>query len=212
MRPFFLFCALFLLPAGVFAQPAPGADVFARLAREGHARGSEDAPVSVIEFSDFQCGFCRRFWQETLPRIDEKYIQSGAVRFIHRHFAILGKPSIAAARAAECAGDQEKFWPYHDRLFANLGSVSAFSDGRLKAYAKEIGLDGRAFNRCVDSGRNLEKVQGETAIGMYLGVRGTPAFFINGRLLAGAQPFKAFESVIERALKDAASPAKRGNR
>ncbi|MGH7773715.1 MAG: DsbA family protein [Candidatus Binatia bacterium] len=191
-----------LLSGSALAQPVTPEEIFAHLAKDGPTKGNGKAPVTLIEFSDFQCSFCRKFWETTLPLLDKKYLQTGKVKFVYRHFAILGKPSMAAAQAAECAGEQGKFWEYHDKLFASAGSPLAFTDGRLKGYARELGLKSQAFNRCLDSGKYLKKVEGETAIAAFLGARGTPAFLLNGQLLVGAQPFEVFEAAIERELKN----------
>jgi len=200
--------AVLLLSASALAQPITGEDIFAYLAKDGPSKGNDKAPITLIEFSDFQCSFCRKFWQTTLPQIEKKYISTGKVKFVYRHFAILGKPSMAAAQAAECAGEQGKFWEYHDKLFASAASPLAFTNGRLKGYAKELGLKSRDFNQCLDSGKHLKKVEGETATGGFLGARGTPAFFLNGKLLVGAQPFQVFEAAIEKDLKKASSSGK----
>jgi protein-disulfide isomerase len=155
----------------------------------------------LIEFSDFQCSFCRKFWQTTLPLIDKNLIQTGKVRFVYRHFAILGKHSVAAAQATECAREQEKFWPYHDKLFAGAASPLAFTDLKLKRYAAELGLRSEDFNQCLDSGKYLKKVEGETAIAAFVRSRGTPTFFLNGQRIVGAQPFEVFEAAAEKELK-----------
>jgi protein-disulfide isomerase len=176
------------------------AEVLAALGKE-HALGSAKAPVVMVEFSDFQCSFCKKFWAEALPRLKEAYIEKGKVRFVYRHFAVLGKLSQQAASAAECAGEQGRFWDYHDRLFANQG---AFTDGRLKSYAGELKLNAVAFGKCLDGARYEDRVKRETAAALSLGVRGTPAFFVNGRLLVGAQPFEAFRRVIEEELRRSA--------
>ena len=200
--------AVLLLSASALAQPITGEDIFAYLAKDGPSKGNDKAPITLIEFSDFQCSFCRKFWQTTLPQIEKKYISTGKVKFVYRHFAILGKASMAAAQAAECAGEQGKFWEYHDKLFASAASPLAFTNGRLKGYAKELGLKSQDFNQCLDSGKHLKKVEGETATGGFLGARGTPAFFLNGKLLVGAQPFQVFEAAIEKDLKKASSSGK----
>ena len=203
----------FLLLGQAFAQPVTDQEVLARIAKDGPAKGGDGAPITLIEFSDFQCSFCRKFWQTTLPEIDKKYISTGNVRFVYRHFAILGKPSVAAAQASECAHEQGKFWEYHDKLFANAGSPFAFSYGKLRAYAQELGLHSKAFNQCLDSQKYLKKVDEETAVGASLGARGTPTFFLHGQLIAGrivgAQPFEVFESVIEKRLKIGTSSQKK---
>ena len=199
---------LLLLSGSAPPQGTKREDIVAHLSKDGPTKGSNKAPVTLVEFSDFQCSFCRKFWQTTLPLIEKKYISTGKVKFVYRHLAILGKHSVASAQAAECAGEQGKFWEYHDKLFASAGSAFAFTDGRLKGYAEELGLKSRAFDQCFASGKYLKKVEGETAMAAFLGARGTPAFFLNGQLLVGAQPFEVFESAIETELKKSSSSGK----
>ncbi|MFQ5917271.1 MAG: DsbA family protein [Candidatus Binatia bacterium] len=183
-----------------FAQSPEEGDPLAFLAA-GPARGSKSAPVTIIELSDFQCIFCGKFWKETLPRLDAEYIKTGKVRFVYRHLAILGRHSITSAQAADCAGEQGKFWQYHDRLFASMGPF-ALTNGRLKEYAREIGLDVKAFDQCLDSGKYFQKVRNETGIALSLGARATPVFFINGMMLVGAHPFENFQEIIEEELRE----------
>jgi len=202
-RALFVMLLLFPWSSDAAAQSITREEIVARLAK-GASKGSETAPVTIVELSDFQCSYCRSFWKETLPRIEEAHIKTGQVRFVYRHFAILGEHSVAAAQAADCAGEQRKFWEYHDRLFASQGPF-AFTKQNLKRYAKELGLDSAAFNQCLDSGKYAQKVEGETEIGKMLGVRGTPAFFINGELLVGAQPYETFQLLIEDELEKAKS-------
>lgn len=199
---------LLLLSGAALAQSISREEIFAYLTSDGPSRGNGNAPVVLIEFSDFQCSFCKKFWQATLPLIDKRYINPGKVKFVYRHFAILGKPSVAAAQAVECAGEQGKFWPYHDKLFFSAGSALAFADGKLRDYAKELGLKTQQFNQCLDSGKYLKKVEGETSMAAFLGARGTPAFFLNGQLMVGAQPFESFEAAIEKELKKGSSSQK----
>ncbi|MBI4536389.1 MAG: DsbA family protein [candidate division NC10 bacterium] len=167
----------------------------------GPAKGNSDAPVTMVEFSDFQCTFCRKFWRETLPRIEEQYIQPGKVRFVYRHLAILGPPSVQAAIASECAHEQGRFWPYHDRLFSSVG-VFAFTTGNLKRQAEKLGLDVSRFNVCLDGGQPRDKVERETMVARAIGMTGTPGFLINGGRLIGARPYQVFEEIIEGMLKD----------
>jgi len=112
---------------------------------------------------------------------------------------------VAAAQAAECAREQGEFWPYHDKLFATQGGL-AFTNAKLKRYARELGLDVTAFARCLDSGKYYKKVEEETELGSLLGARGTPTFFLNGRMLVGAQPFEVFQAAIEEELAKALRP------
>jgi len=166
--------------------------------------GLPNAPVTIVELSDFQCSFCRKFWLETLPRLKETYIKNGQVRFAYQHFALLGEHSFAAAKAAECAREQQKFWPYHDQLFQSQGGL-AFTNAKLKRYAQQLGLDVGAFAQCLDSRKYQQKVEDETKRGLQLGARGTPTFLLNGRLLVGAQPFQVFQAGIEEALANAST-------
>ena len=125
-------------------------------------------------------------------------------------FAILGKFSEQAAMAADCAGQQGKFWEYHDQLFTNQGGL-AFTQSKLEQYARAEGLKAASFNRCLTSEKYRKKVEGETAVAASLGGRGTPTFFVNERLMVGAQPFDVFQTVIEEELMKVASGKKQRN-
>lgn len=162
--------------------------------------GSEDAPVTIIEFSDFQCPFCSRFFSQTYPQIKQEY--EGKVRFVYRDFPLtsIHENAQKAAEAAECADEQGKFWEYHDMLFSNS---QALDDASLKSYASQLGLDSNAFNQCLDSGKYTEEVQKDYQEGISYGVTGTPAFFINGVSIIGAQPYANFKAVIDAALQAA---------
>jgi protein-disulfide isomerase len=159
------------------------------------ARGTADAPVQVVEFSDFQCPYCQR----SLPTIERLLSSYGdRIRIVYRHFPLPNHPDAwPAAEASMCAAEQDKFWPYHDRLFANQDKLSV--EG-LKQHAADLGLDTKTFNACVDSRKYRDEVQKDVDAGKLLAITGTPAFFINGRLLGGAQPFPAFQELIEDEL------------
>lgn len=165
----------------------------------GPNKGSDSAPVVMVEFSDFQCVFCRKFWRETLPEIEKQYIRPGKVRLVYRHLAILGEASVQAAQAASCAHEQGKFWAYHDTLFGNAAPL-AFTSARLKRYAATLGLEQKEFIACLDSGKYAERVEAETTIGRALGATGTPTFLINGKLLIGAHPFETFQQILDGVL------------
>ncbi len=160
------------------------------------ARGNPTAPVTVVEFSDFQCPFCERA-RPTVARVREVY--GDKVRWVFRHFPLgFHENAQKAGEAAACAGDQGRFWEMHDRLWAT-NSKLAVSD--LKADAAALGLDTSAFDRCLDSGRHADVVQRDQEAGASYGVSGTPAFFVNGRPLVGAQPFEEFQRVIDAELQ-----------
>jgi len=160
------------------------------------SKGSANAPIEMIEFSDFQCPFCLRA-NPTVQQVLNTY--GDRIHFVYRHYPLPNHPNARpAAEAASCAGEQGKFWPYHDRLFAN---PSKLSDADLKQHAAELGLDAPKFNTCVDSHKEKAQVDADLRAGEDAGVDGTPAFFINGRMISGAQPFDVFKKVIDEELK-----------
>lgn len=161
-------------------------------------KGNKNAPITIIEFSDYQCPFCTRA-EPTIKQVLETY--KDKVRFIYRDFP-LGFHQYAqkAAEASECADEQGKFWEYHDLLFEKQSEWSSEGITKLKEYALNLGLDAKQFNECLDSGKMASEVQKDFNDGQQAGVSGTPAFFINGRLVSGAQPFSAFKQVIDEEL------------
>jgi protein-disulfide isomerase len=160
------------------------------------SRGPSGAPIQIVEFSDFQCPFCR----QTVTTIDLVMKEYGDnVRLVYRHFPLPSHPDAwQAAEAAMCAADQDKFWQYHDRLFANQDRLAP--DG-LKQHAAEVGLDVAAFMVCLEGRKHQSAVQADLEAGQALGISGTPAFYINGRPLGGAQPFAAFKAIIDEELE-----------
>lgn len=164
--------------------------------------GDQNAPVTIIEYSDFQCPFCANFFKETESVLREKYIKTGKVKFIYRNFSFLGQESFWAANAARCAGEQDKFWQYHDYLYGNQTGENqgAFSKDNLKGFATALGLDKEKFNACLDSEKYTDLVQEETKTGGEAGVQGTPANFINGTLYPGALPTATFTQIIDNEL------------
>ena len=164
-------------------------------ASKGPSQGPQDAPVTIVEFSDFQCPYCAAI-APSLKRIEEQY--RGGVRVVFRHFPLpIHKDASSAAEAAACANDQGKFWEMHDKLFANQQSLQI---GDLKRHAREAGLDLEAFSRCLDSGQRSQRVQEDLAEGSASGVSGTPTVFVNGRLLGGAVPYELLAKVIEEEM------------
>jgi len=161
-------------------------------------KGKKEAPVTIVEFSDYECPFCERFYSQTYGQINEKYIKTGKVKLIFRDFP-LGFHANAqkAAEAAECAGKQGKYYKMHDKLFEEgvKGGVDSY-----KEFAKEIGADTDKFDDCLDSGEMESEVKKDMLDGQKYGVQGTPAFFINGKLISGAQPLPVFEQLIEAEL------------
>lgn len=172
------------------------------VAQARHFKGNEDAPVALIEFSDFQCPYCGAWNKETGPKIDQQYVDQGKVRVGYFHFPFLGQESLDAAEASECAGEQDKFWEYHDLLFAsqNGENKGGFSKDNLKAFAATLNLNTEAFNTCLDSNKYQDIVASQAQIARQLGVQSTPSFLINGTPLVGAQPFESFKQIIDQFL------------
>jgi protein-disulfide isomerase len=162
----------------------------------GPVRGPAEASVTLVEFSDFQCPFCKKS-QTTLKQLQERY--PGKLKLVYRDFPLdqIHPQARGASEAARCAGDQGKFWEYHDVLFTQSPQLNAEA---LRRYAEQISLDIAAFDRCVSSGLHREAVQRDIEEGARLGITGTPAFFINGRPVLGAQQIEAFTRVIDEEL------------
>lgn len=164
--------------------------------------GKENAKVTVIEFADFQCPFCGKWFTESATNLIKDYVDTGKVKFAYRHFAFLGDESNWAAEASNCANDQGKFWEYHDYLFKNQQGENqgAFSKDKLKGFAANLGLNTSTFNSCLDSGKYTKDVADDTAAGQTAGVTGTPTIFVNGQAMVGAQPYTALKTLIDQEL------------
>lgn len=160
------------------------------------SRGPADAPVTIVEFSDFHCPFCRRV-QPTLDQLLQKY--PDRVRLVYKHFPLdsLHPRARRAAEASWCAQQQDRFWPYHDLLYKTSADVS---DAQLGQLAGQVGLDVSAFEQCLAGGEAAAAVEAHVEEGSRYGVSGTPGFFVNGRFLGGAQPLEAFVEIIEEEL------------
>jgi protein-disulfide isomerase len=178
--------------------------------------GNENAVLTMIEFSDFQCPYCRKFAIDTLPQIKKEYINTGKVKFVYRDFPLSFHPGAQpAGEGAECAKEQGKFQEMHDKIFdeqqkQGQGTVQ-FGVDEIKKWASQIGLSVSKFNQCIESGKYKEEVKKDIADGQAVGVRGTPAFFIGestesgiieGEFVSGARPFSAFKEIIDRLLNN----------
>jgi protein-disulfide isomerase len=167
------------------------------VAATGPSKGPESAPITIIEFSDFQCPYCAKA-EPTVKDLMELEKYKGKIRLVFRDYPLeFHKLAPKAAEAAHCAGDQGKYWEMHGRLFAGTPKLEVTD---LKAYAREVQLDAGRFDKCLDSGEKAKVVQDHFKAGADAGVRGTPAFFINGRLISGAQPLEAFKAIIDAEL------------
>jgi protein-disulfide isomerase len=166
------------------------------VAAVGPSRGPDGAPITIVEFSDFQCPYCSRA-EETVKKVMDAY--KGKIRLYYRDYPLpFHGQAQKASEAALCAGDQNKYWEMHEKLFA---SQSALAVPQLKEHAKGLGLDAGKFDKCLDDGAKTKEVEVSKKAGEELGVSGTPHFFINGRPLSGAQPFEEFKKVIDLELR-----------
>lgn len=170
--------------------------------REGTTLGSPDAPLTIVEYSDFLCPFCTRAALEIVPQIEEEYVMTGKVKLVWKQFPLPqlhGEAAIVAAEASECAAEQNAFWEYHDALFLNNERVP-FNIENLERFAEELGLDSEAFNACLDEGRYTDKVADNYDEARRRGITGTPAFFVGQTQIVGAKPYADFKTAIEEEL------------
>ena len=168
--------------------------------------GKNNAKVTMIEFSDFECPFCKGYFDETLPQIIKDYVDTGKVKLNYRHFPLDFHPAaMPAALASECANEQDKFWEYHDKIFTEqdkiAGKTADVITTQLKTWAQELGLNTAQFNTCLDTSKYQANVDADLNDGRAAGVSGTPTFFINGKRIVGAQPYDSFKALIDSELK-----------
>jgi protein-disulfide isomerase len=192
-------------------QQTRPADLMAMVSLSGRPMlGHQEAPLTLVEFSDYQCPHCRRLFGTTLPALKAEYIDTGKLRYVFRDFPLDRIHPFArkAAEAANCAGDQGQYWEMHDLLFQN---PKALQVGQLKAYARRFDLDAAAFDACLDQSKYAAHVQQDVDDGAAAGVQGTPGFFLGrtradgmlqGTTIKGAQPMTVFRPIIERLLAE----------
>lgn len=172
--------------------------------------GNPNAPVTLIEYGDYQCPFCGQFFSQTQPQIVANYVNTGKVKMVFRNFAFLGPESTAAANASECAEDQNKSWTYHDALYAGKVADDAkggsendgfFSTAKLLKLGQQVGLDMTKFTSCVQNQSDANIVAQDKANTTALGVNSTPTIYINGQQILGAQPYSVFKTAIDATLQ-----------
>ena len=162
---------------------------------EGMTKGIENSPVTIIEYSDYQCPYCARA-EATIKDVLDEY--GSKIYFVYKDFPLpFHNNAQKAAEASRCALEQGKYWEYHDLLFENQQSLDSNS---LKKYAKNMGLEEAKFSNCLDSNKYADAVKQDIGEGQKAGVSGTPTFFVNGEILVGAQPFDAFKEIIDKEL------------
>ncbi|MBI4153714.1 thioredoxin domain-containing protein, partial [Candidatus Woesearchaeota archaeon] len=162
-------------------------------------KGSAGAPVTILEFTDFQCPVCSRFVSDVYPMLEEEFIKTGKVKFIVKNFPLDAIHPFArkSAESSHCAREQGKFWEMHDILFENQRALDVIS---LKGYAKQLGLDQTAFDSCLDTGKYAQAVDQEVSEALLYGFGGTPSFLVNGRKIEGLYPPSVFKQIIEEEL------------
>jgi protein-disulfide isomerase len=176
-------------------------------------RGNASAKIMLLEFSDYQCPFCGRHFRDTMPQIEKEYIETGKIRYGFKDFPIesLHRQAVKAHEAANCAADQNKYWPMHNRLFMNPNPLGP---DELKAHASAVGVEPAAFQQCLESGKHTKTVQESVNDAVSSGITGTPAFFLGvveadgkslkvTRFINGAQPYARFKQEIDALLSGA---------
>jgi protein-disulfide isomerase len=169
--------------------------------------GDESAPISIVEFGDYQCPFCKRFFDQTEPQLMQEYVMNGKAKFYFLDFALVGPDSLTLAEGAWCAEEQGKYYQYHDYVYSNQGDENSGwgTPEKVKSFARDLGLDVEEFSLCLDSKKYESRVQQLTAMAQGLGSTGTPTSFIGNKELGftriiGAQPYAAFQQVLDSLL------------
>jgi len=192
------------------AEPAPeegplSGDLWQEVvAKPAYAEGREDAVVTMVEFTDYQCPFCKRHFDQTAEQLETDYIKTGKVRWILRDLPLsFHQNAHLAAEAARCAGDQEKYKAMHDKLFATQTAWGESETAKtlFSGYARTLGLNTTTFDQCLTDGKYKAAVDEDLFLAAKVGASGTPTFYINGQPLVGAQPFAAFKAAIDTALR-----------
>ncbi len=175
-------------------------------------QGKQDAPIVIIEYSDYQCPFCRKWFNDSKAQLDKEYIETGKVLFVYKDFPLNFHPMAPVySEAARCAGDQQKYWEMHDKIFTEQakfgqGTISNLTKEDVKKWGQDLGLNSSQFNTCLDTGKYTSAVQANFNEGSSIGVTGTPSFVIGkadgtGQLIVGAQPYSVLKSAIDGLLK-----------
>lgn len=194
-------------PTAPSAPTAPSGPTAVKVAvsADDPVKGNPNAKVAVVEFADFQCPFCERFFKDAEQQIIKNYVDTGKVKFVYKNLAFLGPESTWAANAAFCAKEQNKFWEYHDYLFSHQGQENsgAFSQDNLKKFAVALGLAPAQFNDCLDKQKYNAQVQADQAEANKNGFNSTPSVAIGSTPVVGAQPYEQFKAAIEAELAKA---------
>lgn len=183
-------------------QPSVPAKVEVKVSPDDPVKGSPNAKLTIVEFSDFQCPFCGRFYKDVLPGLLKDYVDKGLAKFVFKNLAFLGKESTDAANAALCAKEQNKFWEYHDKLFNGQQGENqgAFAPDKLKKFAADLGLNSNQFDSCLDKQKYDAQVQADAAEAGRVGFTSTPSVAVGATPVIGAQPYAQFKAVIDAEL------------
>lgn len=164
-------------------------------------KGNKNAKVTIVEFTDYQCPFCAKFYSDSYKQIIKDYVDTGKVLYVAKDFPLnFHSEAKKAAESARCVRDQKGdtgYFRMHDKLFENQASLSL---SNYKSWARELGVDGKKFDECLDSGKFADEVSADLAYGQQIGISGTPGFFVNGVLVSGAQPYSVFKQLIDKGL------------
>lgn len=166
-------------------------------------KGQDNASVTIVEFTDYQCPYCVRYVSDTLSKIEKDYVDTGKVKYLVRDFPLpFHSNAVSAAQAVRCAADQGKYWEMHDKLFTAQNEwISGDPAEKFASYAAGLGMNKSTFSQCLTSEKYKDAVEADLKAGQELGVSGTPSFFINGKLVVGALPYESFKAEIEAALQ-----------
>jgi protein-disulfide isomerase len=216
MKPFYLLLggiavagggAIYLATSGGSTAPQarPVASVSGSIAgaHEGHVMGTAAATLEVQEFADFQCPACQRFAILTMPDVVQRYVNTGRIRWRFVHFPLSGhQNSPAAHEAAACAGEQDKFWEFHDQLYYNQNTwaTARNPERTIRGYAQQVGLDLRQYDDCLDSDRQMPRLQASVEAAVARGVNSTPTFIIGDRMFSGSLPFDQLKVLLDSAI------------
>lgn len=189
-------------PSAPAAAPTKPTSVDVKVTADDPVLGKANAKLAIVEFGDYQCPFCGRFFKEIQPSIIKDYVDTGKAKFVYKNLAFLGKESVDAANAALCAKEQNKFWEYHDKLYnsQNGENQGAFSLDNLKKFASGLGLNTTKFNSCLDSQKYNAQVQADIAEAGKNGFTGTPSTAVGTVPVTGAQPYAQFKTIIDAEL------------
>lgn len=184
------------------SQPSAPTKVNVQVSPNDPMKGNPNAKLTIVEFADYQCPFCGRFQKDTLPQILKDYIDTGKAKFVFKNLAFLGKESTDAANAALCAKEQNKFWEYHDKLFAsqNGENQGGFAIDKLKGFAADLGLNTTQFDNCLDSQKYNVQVTADSTEAGKSGFQSTPSTAVGTTAVIGAQPYAQFKAAIDAEL------------